>query len=471
MEGRLQSTPTLITAVLCMYIQTYVFSFVGLMSVRVRFAPAPTGNLHLGNARIAVLNSLFALHTGGEMWLRMDDTDVSQCRLEYETSIVRDLTWLGVCWSQLCHQSQRSSIYEHAFERLKATGAVYPCYETPEELETMRQAQRAQGLPPRYRRSPHCLPSGVTDRPAHWRFALGDLRVQWTDVIQGDMTIDMCHQSDPVIRRHDGSMSYLLASAVDDMEMGMTHIIRGADHLTNSAIQTLMIRALGGQDLVWAHVPLMVNDQGEKFSKRKGSLSIAELREEGWMPLSIVQSLVQLGLSHDVAGDWNALAAQFSLQDYRSSVAQYSLTQLGLAQERVWAETEEHQLPEQLSGMLTPEQWRVLRHNLHHPKEMHQWHQILSDSGYDPSSHLSGPELPKEFWSRALNRWEELLHTEITPTWGLWKEALQLDQWSAKQIAQGLRWAITGLPKGPKMEDIVAMMNPDMVRHRLAQRV
>ena len=441
------------------------------MSVRVRFAPAPTGQLHLGNARTALLNALFAHHMGGEFYLRMDDTDTDKCDAHYQTLIQEDLAWLGITWDHFFQQSHRHTRYVQAFDQLQAKGFVYACYETPEELEAMRQDQRAKGLPPHYHRSLDASSLANSDRVPYWRFALDQQSVQWTDLIQGDMSVHMHHQSDPVVRRHDGSMSYLLASAIDDVDTGITHILRGADHLTNSAIQTVMMRALDGVPPQWAHLPLMVNESGEKFSKRKGSLSIAELRQEGWMPLAIVHSLVQLGLSYELSGSWEDLGRQFSLQAYRPSVSQYSLAQLSLAQERLWAQCTIEDLPSPWSSMLTPDQWLVLRCNLSHPDQLTLWQRIGNDASYDVTGHGPCPLLPDHFWPCVHQAWQQISaeSTTLCPTWSQWKDALHhlSPDITPKNMAQGIRWALTGLPKGPTMEDLIRIIAPEVIGARL----
>ena len=257
------------------------------MTITVRFAPSPTGLLHIGNARTAIVNWLFARSHGGRFILRIDDTDEGRSEERFVEAVRQDLRWLGLVWDEEHRQSERVSDYEAAFEKLRAAGRVYPCYETPEELEAKRQAQRTKGLPPRYDRAALGLGDAdrarleVEGRKPHWRFRLGDGPAAFTDLVKGPRSIDLQSLSDPVVRRADGGVTYLFASVVDDAAMGVSHVIRGEDHLSNTAIQLELLGALGEKAPAFAHLPLILDLAGGKVSKREGSASLAELRERG----------------------------------------------------------------------------------------------------------------------------------------------------------------------------------------------
>ena len=253
----------------------------------VRFAPSPTGLLHVGNVRAALFNWLFARRHGGTFILRLDDTDRQRSRPEYEAAIERDLAWLGLAWARKERQSERLAHYDAARDRLIASGRLYPCYETPEELEFKRKRLLSQGRPPVYDRAALRLSDADrarlegAGRQPHWRFKLAPEEVRWDDLVRGRQHIDEASQSDPVLLRADGSYLYSFTSVVDDIDFAITHVIRGEDHVTNSAAQIQMFQALDAAVPQFAHLPLLVDAQGGGLSKRTGSLSVGDLRERG----------------------------------------------------------------------------------------------------------------------------------------------------------------------------------------------
>src|SRR6266404_697184 len=259
----------------------------------VRFAPSPTGFLHVGNIRAALFNWLFARRHGGTFILRLDDTDRLRGKPEFEVAIERDLQWLGLGWDRKERQSDRLAEYDVARDALIAAGRLYPCYETPEELEFKRKRLLGQGRPPIYDRA--ALRLGEADRARfktegrnpHWRFKLASEEVRWDDLVRGAQHIDAASQSDPVLVRADGSYLYSFTSVVDDVAFGITHVIRGEDHVTNSGAQIQMFMALGARPPVFAHLPLLVDASGGGLSKRTGSLSVGELRERGVEALAV----------------------------------------------------------------------------------------------------------------------------------------------------------------------------------------
>lgn len=286
----------------------------------VRFAPSPTGHLHLGNARTAIVNWLFARKAGGKFLLRIDDTDRERSQRAFEESILGDLAWLGLAWDALYRQSERLDLYRSAFARLQAEGRVYPCYETPEELAALRAAQRADGLPPRYSRAMADRASaGVAPgRTPHWRFALPEAPLGFADLVLGERRFPLATLSDPVLMREDGSVTYLFASVVDDVDLGITHVIRGEDHVTNTTVQVALLDALGAPAPAFAHLPLLADAAGEKLSKRLGALSLQALREQGIEPWALVLMLAAVGTASapDPAMDEAGLLAQFDLEAY-----------------------------------------------------------------------------------------------------------------------------------------------------------
>ena len=257
------------------------------MSIRTRFAPSPTGLLHVGNARAALFCFLFAKKHDGQFLLRLDDTDTERSTQAFADAIQADLDWLGLKWDETARQSDRFERYDGVFETLVAQGHVYACYETPEELERKRKRQLARGKPPVYDRAGLGLSADektaleAEGRSAHWRFKLSGNPVVWHDLVRGEQKIDTASVSDPVIRRADGSWLYTLPSVVDDLDMNISHVIRGEDHVTNTAAQVELIAALGGEVPEFAHFSLMLGADGSGLSKRLGSLALADLRDSG----------------------------------------------------------------------------------------------------------------------------------------------------------------------------------------------
>jgi glutamyl-tRNA synthetase len=463
--------------------------------IRVRFAPSPTGLLHLGNARMAVLNALFARHHGGIFVLRIDDTDTARCRPEYIQGIQDDLLWLGLHWDDMFAQSDRQEEHRSYFETLLKSGRIYPCFETAEQLDVLRKEQLSKRLPPVYDRTkgqsatPHDAP--------YWRFALMDKEVCWDDAIQGSMRCQARHLSDPVVMRQDGSMSYLLSSVIDDVHANMTHILRGADHLTNTTIQIQMMEALDKPIPVWAHFPLMLDGQGEKFSKRTGSKTLQELRSEGWFPLAIVQALTQLGLSRMVQGDFSEIASGFSLNEYSKSNAKFGIHDIEMNQSRLWAMTDWAHLSQPLQAQICPELWLIIRDNIVHESDIGHWQGICQDSAltFPPSLDTS---VPMDFFKTALKTLESsgalvsALPTKVQPhdgdgadcmgdqdnidglvwaddPWHLWIDAMVtlFPDLKKGSLCRTLRAALTGCPKGPKMDQLLPMMAPHCVMARI----
>ncbi len=306
------------------------------MTARVRFAPSPTGRLHLGNARIALVNYLFARHAGGAYILRIDDTDRERSRDEFTDAIRVDLRWLGIDWDEEYHQSARLDRYGRAMERLKAVYRAYPCYETAEELDYKRKRQLARGKPPIYDRAARALTDAdrakleAEGRKPHWRFLLAPGAVTWTDLVRGECHYDADHLSDPVLMREDGVPLYTLTSVVDDAELGVSHVIRGEDHVTNTAPQIQLFEALHGTPPAFAHLPLMVDAQGKGLSKRLGSLTLEALREQGIEPMAVNSLLGRMGASHAVepAQDMAALAKGFDLAQMGRASPRYDPVEL-----------------------------------------------------------------------------------------------------------------------------------------------
>ncbi len=425
------------------------------MSVTVRFAPSPTGHLHIGNVRTAVLNRLFALKHGGRFILRLDDTDKERSREEYAQAIIEDLEWLGLKPDAIFRQSERLTLYEQAAERLKAAGLLYPCYETEQELALKRKAQLMAGRPPVYDRAALKLTEDAkraleeAGRRPHWRFRLPEGSVTWEDAVRGPVEIDLSTLSDPVLIREDGSFLYTLPSVVDDMDMGVTHVIRGDDHVVNTAVQIALTRALEGKPPAFAHHALLRAKDGGPLSKRLGSLGVRDFGEKGLEAFT----------------DMQTLAERFDLSKLSRAPARFDEEEMLALNADVL-----HQLPcekalprlERLGMALDCEEWEVVRANIGLLKDTADWERVLHGNIEPPS--LS--EEDRTYVRQAL----ELLPSAPwdANTWKTWTEALKAATGRrGKALFMPLRLALTGKAHGPEMSKLLPLIGPERTRARL----
>lgn len=429
-----------------------------------RFAPSPTGLLHVGNARLALLNWLCSRHLGGKFILRIDDTDASRCKEEYVSSIKSDLQWLGIDWDDQIRQSERKDAYDRAVQHLKDTGRLYPCYETPEELEQKRRSLVAQKKAPIYDRASLHHPK-EHDHP-HWRFLLKDEEVCWNDAVYGPMSFQARHLSDPIVVREDGSISYMLASVVDDNEYFVSHILRGADHLPNTPIQAQMKRALDAAVPTFGHFPLISDQYGHKFSKRAGTGSVRYLRDQGFDPLAVCQALVNIGSGVVYEGDLHKIAQSFCVGKYSRSDACFSIDMVEKQQEMVIQSMDYVQLPDDIRAICSPDLWHVVRDNISTWEDVRDWYAVCTDDkwvGLYPEAntricHTALMLLPEQPWDQQ--------------TWSKWVQSIQDhsdDALQKKDIFMNLRQALTGRAKGPKMDVLLPFIDPACVKGRLNQ--
>ena len=433
------------------------------MSVVTRFAPSPTGRLHVGNIRTALHNFLFARKNGGKFILRIDDTDRERSTQEFDSAIRDDLDWLGLVPGQLVRQSERFDLYEREFERLKSAGRVYPAYETPEELELRRKVLRGRGLPPVYERQPEDAPA-PEGRTAHWRFRLDHgSPIAWTDLIRGDQRFDPKLLSDPVVRREDGSWLYLLPSVIDDVDLGVTHVVRGEDHVSNSAVQIQMFEALGAKPPRFAHEALLVAAEG-KLSKRLGSYGAEHVRDEGVEPMALLSVLARIGTSQPVepAASLDELAATFDFSTFGRAPAHFDPHEVELINARLLHNLTYAEIANRLSAGATEEDWLLLRPNLERLADFAAWFDVLSGD-IDP------PELSHD---------ERLLAREAVATaeaikwsgepWRALTEALKASTGKkGRDLYHPLRLALTGRESGPEMAGLVARMGKARALERL----
>jgi glutamyl-tRNA synthetase len=368
------------------------------MTPIVRFAPSPTGYIHVGNARTALYNWLFAKARSGTFILRFDDTDLERSRAEYAEAIERDIRWLGIAPDRIERQSERLERYAKAAARLKESGLLYPCYETSDELDRQRARQRAMGRPPVYDR--RALKLSREDRASleaqgrrpHWRFLLpnhgGDplapqrTEVGWSDLVRGEQHVDLASLSDPVLVREDGTVLYTFASVVDDIDMAVTHIIRGDDHVTNTGVQIPLFRALGGEPPVFGHHNLLQSEAGEGLSKRMASLSLASLREEGIEALAVASLAVLVGTSEAVrpVASLDELAGIANLDKINRAPARFSMDELRGLSAKVLAHLPYSAVAERLREATIDGGeafWNAVRGNIASLREAAQWWAVV----------------------------------------------------------------------------------------------
>ncbi|MDE2435973.1 MAG: glutamate--tRNA ligase [Sphingomonadales bacterium] len=438
------------------------------MTATTRFAPSPTGTLHVGNVRTALHNWLLAKQAGGRFLLRIDDTDGERSREEYVDSIKADLTWLGLHWDGEERQSARFDLYETEFQKLVSAGRVYRAYETAQELELKRKVLLGRGLPPIYDRAAlalseadHAAKEAAGEKP-HWRFLLDrEQAIEWHDGIRGPQHFDPAKMSDPVVRRADGSWLYLLPSVIDDIAMGVTDVLRGEDHVSNTASQIQMFEALGAAPPHFSHEALLTGTEG-KLSKRLGSLGVSALRDAGIEPEALVALLARLGTSDpvDPALDAAALAASFNLAHFGRAPARFDEAELHRVNAAVV-----HRLPFERVAHLLPDgmdeaAWNAIRPNLEHIGEAADWWQVVTGP-------VTAPKLSPEDATYAAEAAATLDH--VGADWpaltGALKEATGR---KGKTLFLPLRQALTGRDHGPDMVALLPLIGAEAARERLA---
>jgi glutamyl-tRNA synthetase len=439
------------------------------MSVKVRFAPSPTGKLHVGNVRTALVNWLFAKGQGGSFVLRIDDTDLARSTQAFEDGIEADLTWLGLVWDERYNQSKRFDRYEEAAERLKASGRLYACYETSEELDRRRKVQLSRGLPPIYDRAALELTEAekaayeAEGRRPHWRFKLEGKRVAWEDLARGHAEVDTASMSDPVLIREDGLFLYTLPSVVDDIDMDITHIIRGEDHVTNTGAQIEIFEALDAKAPGFAHMPLLVGADGAALSKRLGSLSISDMRDQGYEPIAITSHLGKIGTSDnlEIAASVEALGQAFAFSKMGRSPARYDTADLDRLNAQalhglIYAEAQPRLAA--LGVDLGEGFWEAVKPNLNKFADVAEMAKIVT-----------GPVTPviedAAFAAAAL---EVLPDVIDAGAWSAWTTAVKEKTGAkGKGLFMPLRLALTGQAHGPDMAAMAPLIGREAIVRRL----
>lgn len=433
------------------------------MTVVTRFAPSPTGRLHVGNIRTALHNFLFARKHGGRFLLRIDDTDRERSTTEYDQAIRDDLGWLGLLPDAVLRQSERFGLYEREFERLKAAGRVYACYETPEELDLRRKILLGRGLPPVYERKPLDEPAPDGRNP-HWRFRLDhDQPIVWSDLVRGEQKFDPKLLSDPVVRREDGSWLYLLPSVIDDADLGVTHIVRGEDHVSNSASQLQMFDALGAARPQLAHEALLVAAEG-KLSKRLGSLGVEQVRADGLEATALLSVLARLGTSQPVEpfSSLDELAATFDFAHFGRAPAHFDLHDVELINARLIHQSTYADVADSIGCDLSADDFELLRGNISRLGELEDWLAVLDGQ-------LPAPEMNQDdrlFVASAADAADGI--DWAGEPWKALTEAVKaITGRKGKPLFMPLRLAITGREHGPEMSVLVKRIGKDRTIARL----
>ena len=437
-----------------------------------RFAPSPSGYLHIGNFRAALMNYLLSRKLGGTFILRVDDTDVQRTKEEYVTATKEDLTWLGISWDRVERQSDRLDRYDAAAARLREMGLLYESFETPTELELKRKKQLNMGKPPVYDRAALTLSEAEKDvlraerGKGYWRFKLDHTRIEWVDGILGAISIDASSVSDPVIIRGDGQYLYTLASVVDDLEMGITHVVRGSDHVTNTATQIQMMEALGGNIPTFAHHSLLTGPQGEGLSKRFGTLSLREMRKEGIVPEALISLMARLGSSQPVElkTEIDAVAEDFELSHFGTAPTKFDKGDLFPLTARYLQNLPLKAVANNVADAGVPADyaepfWMVVRDNITTLNDLSDWWTLCSE-GAEPE--ISDED--SEFVSHALALLPDGPFSG--ESWDNWTQAVKVSTGrKGKSLFMPLRKALTGKSQGPDMSALLPLLQVIKAKH------
>ena len=443
------------------------------MTLISRFAPSPTGYLHVGNARVALLNWLLARKAGGVFILRLDDTDTERSTDAFADGIREDMQWLGLHWDRTFRQVDRMHRYEEEFAKLKAAGRLYACYETPEELGLKRKSQLNRGLPPRYDRAALKLTDAqkaayeAEGRRPHWRFLLEDGAIAWQDAVRGPVQFAAANLTDPVLIREDGRPLYTFSSCVDDVDEGVTHIVRGEDHVSNTAVQVQLIQALGGDPaaITFAHLSLLTGAGGEGLSKREGSLSLRDMRAEGIEAMAVNALLARLGTPDPVepVTSLDALVESFDLSRFGRATPKFDPAELWRLNHSILNAMSFDQVQARVPEGATEAEWLAVRGNLEKLADFAEWRRVwagdLAPQIEDPDYiALAASLLPPEPWDET--------------TWKTWTSALKAETGrKGKALFRPLRLALTAREHGPEMAALLPLIGRERTLERLGNEV
>jgi glutamyl-tRNA synthetase len=451
------------------------------MTPRVRFAPSPTGRLHIGNIRTAALNWLFARRSGGTFLLRLDDTDVVRSTAEFEQAIRDDLAWLGLTWNEEARQQDRVALYQQTADKLKAAGALYPCFETEDELDRRRKRQLAMHRPPIYDRAALKLSEdevaakiAAGEKP-HWRFRLPNTSegrgldpqptlISWNDLIRGDQTVDLGSLSDPVLIREDGTFLYTFTSVVDDIDFAITHIVRGEDHVTNTGVQLAIFEAAGATPPEFGHHSLLVGADGQALSKRLGALSVQSFRNDGLEPMAVLCHAALVGTSDAIEPltSRDALAAKLDFAKISTAPGRFDLAELKTLNGKLLHMLEYADVADRLRAMGIEggeDFWNAVRGNLDVLADARLWWSVVA-SEIEPViedrdiAAAAAAVLPAEPWGDG--------------TWSAWTKAITSATGAkGRALFHPLRLALTGRESGPELKALLPLMGRKRVVARL----
>lgn len=442
------------------------------MTIKLRFAPSPTGNLHIGNARTALVTWLFTRANNGKFLLRIDDTDLVRSKDEYTADIKQSLTWLGLDWDEEAHQRDRTDEYAAGIEKLKADGRLYPCYETPEELDLKRKSLLGRKLPPLYDRGSLDLTEDDIKafedegRKPHWRFKLNHAPITWKDHVRGDVSFNGNTMSDPVLIRNDGTPLYHICSVIDDIDFGITHIVRGEDHVSNTAAHIQMFEALGATAPEFAHLTMLAGAEGEKLSKRIGSKSLKEIRESGALePMALVSLLSRIGTSApvEILSDINDGTKAFDFKLFSRNTPKLDENELSRLNKKILQDMDFIDIKSRLDAMdlsdIDENFWNIARANITSFTDITEWYQVAK-----------GPVTPIIEDADFANTAAELLPSAPwnADTWNEWMTAIKnkTDR-KGKNLFMPIRCALTGKEHGPELKDLLPLIGRERALERL----
>ena len=440
---------------------------------KVRFAPSPTGYLHIGNFRTALINFLFAKNKNGHFMLRIDDTDDERSLKKYEDAIKEDLSWVGINWDSLEKQSSRLSYYDQALQKLLDKKRAYPCFETAEELSLKRKKQLSSGKPPIYDRSALNLSdSDIADlkakgRSPHYRFLLDHKDVNWNDLVKGTSQYNMSNLSDPVIIREDGRVIYTLASVVDDIDFEVTDILRGEDHMTNSAAQIQLFEALESSPPNLGHLSLLTDISGAGLSKRLGSISLRDLKDEGFQPMAISSLLSKVGSSDaiEIFRDINQIISDFDISKFGKSKPKFDKNELRGLNSKLFKMLDFSDISKQLKKFnfkISSDFWELVKGNIENLEELELWWNIIYGN-IEPKYN------DENFLNTALETLPEGNFDKNT--WTNWTSILMKETGrKGKELYNPIRMSLTGQNKGPEMATLVFLMGRGKVLERLTNK-
>ena len=437
--------------------------------MRSRFAPSPTGLIHVGNARSAVLNWAYVKKNKGKFILRIDDTDILRSKKEFEIKIKENLNWLGIEWDETFNQSSRQKIYQENIKKLKELGRLYPCFETEEELALKKKALLSSGKPPIYDRSSLNLTSEELNKnleqgkKPHWRFKLEDKIISWVDLIKGEVFFDSKNLSDPVLIREDGSLLYHLPSVIDDITENITDIIRGEDHISNTAYHIQIFKALGSPLPNFAHHPFLTDNEGKGFGKRIGSLSIESLKEEGYENISLLNYLLNIGSSNDVIAEKNieVLVNNFNLKNISSSSPKFSKEVLKSLNKDILQSYKSNEISFriiELSKNLPQDKlWQFVKNNISFFLDIKNWIDVINSK-----NNVFEKNINKNFLDIAIETLPNEPFNE--ETWDTWTNLIKNKTGlKGKDLFMPLRIALTGKDKGPELKYLLPLLNKKII--------